>query len=347
MSPAHDQVGADPAPWTGHAVIRAASDARPASTSEWTLHLVSDHEGRLHSPDLFGLDIDPQRVDATTYTRVLDLLGPPEPLDADRLPPRPIALHAGEPTPAPPVSDAPPIRAEDELDPELNAEGPPPMRVLASRQRRQRRGLDPSPIYEALLADIVCASSSASALDVSGTERASRAVDVPRVLLLGSVRVLGADDGAAPHRRRRLTELVAYLALHPEGSGHALDEALWPGARVSLGTRNATVTRARRWLGNAPTGEPYLPRYADTGSYRLHPAITTDWHDFVALSGRGLAAGPEGIDDLTAALALVRGRPFHGIDPRDYAWAERDIQDMINLIDEVTADPCQPASAST
>jgi two-component SAPR family response regulator len=96
------------------------------------------------------------------------------------------------------------------------------------------------------------------------------------------------------------------------------------------------TTRARRWLGKAKDGGEYLHLLSAAKGYRLHPDLTCDWHDFLALACKGLDAGPDGIDDLTSALALVRGRPFHGIDPRDYAWAEPDIQEMISTITDVT-----------
>ena len=112
-----------------------------------------------------------------------------------------------------------------------------------------------------------------------------------------------------------MLELIAFLALHPGSTAHALDEALWPGTRVGAKTRNSAVSWVRLWLGEAPDGQPYLMNVGDTGVYRLHPDVTTDWHDFLTLARRGLEAGPDGVNDLAAALDLVRGRSFTGIDP--------------------------------
>ncbi|MFZ5872010.1 MAG: AfsR/SARP family transcriptional regulator, partial [Actinomycetota bacterium] len=150
-----------------------------------------------------------------------------------------------------------------------------------------------------------------------------------------SVHVEGADDGSAPGRRRRASELVAYLALHPGASAHEVDEALWPGHRVPKNTRNPFISRVRQWLGRTPDGKPYLPLVADGGEYRLRPEVTCDWHDFLRLARRGLSRGPDGVDDLGAALDLVRARPFLGIDPATYTWAEADIQEMISAIVDV------------
>ena len=119
---------------------------------------------------------------------------------------------------------------------------------------------------------------------------------------------------------------------------------MWPGARVPGDTRTAMVSRARKWLGTAPDGRPYLLHYNSTDGYRLHPDVTTDWHDFLTLARRGLEAGPDcldGIQDLVAALSLVRGRPFHGIDPRDYTWAEPDVQEMISTVGDLAHQAAQ------
>jgi two-component SAPR family response regulator len=69
---------------------------------------------------------------------------------------------------------------------------------------------------------------------------------------------------------------------------------------------------------------------------KLRADVTCDWHDFKELVGRGFAAGEAGLPELEAALSLVEGRPFLGIDPRRYTWAERQIQEMVSLIVDVT-----------
>lgn len=157
----------------------------------------------------------------------------------------------------------------------------------------------------------------------------------PRLLVLGRVHVERADDSAAPHRRRRVSELVAYLALHPGATGSEIDEALWPGRRVEKSTRHPFISRARRWLGSNPDGELHLPIVADGGQYRLRPEVSCDWHDFVRFSQLGLDSGRPGASALSAALDLVRGRPFLGVDPATYTWAEADIQEMISAIVDV------------
>ena len=57
-------------------------------------------------------------------------------------------------------------------------------------------------------------------------------------------------------------------------------------------TRNSAVSRVRLWLGDASDGQPYLMNVGDTGVYRLHPDVTTDWRDFLTLARRGLQSRP-------------------------------------------------------
>jgi DNA-binding SARP family transcriptional activator len=162
----------------------------------------------------------------------------------------------------------------------------------------------------------------------------SDAAGGPRVLLLGAVEVQGADDDLIPGRVRRATELVTYLALHPGATRHAVDEAMWPGRRVSRSTRNPFVSRARQWLGRDDSGAAYLPLVADEGSYRLLPQVSCDWYDFVRLARQGLR-DDDGVADLESALALVRGRPFLGVDPASYAWADDDVQGIVAAVVDV------------
>lgn len=157
----------------------------------------------------------------------------------------------------------------------------------------------------------------------------------PRVLVLGPVEIVGVADDGAPGRKRRATELVAYLALHPGATHYQLDEALWPGYRVSRNTRNPVISRARQWLGTNSAGEPYLGLAAEGGHYTLSPEVSCDWREFSALAERGLAAGADGSTDLVAALELVRGRPFLGVNPAAYGWAESVTQDMISAVVDI------------
>ncbi|MGW1616474.1 LysM peptidoglycan-binding domain-containing protein [Streptomyces sp. NPDC002285] len=158
----------------------------------------------------------------------------------------------------------------------------------------------------------------------------------PQIRVLGSVDVVGALGRVESYRRNSLTEIAAWLVLHPGRNRHELDEAIWPGQRVNAKTRNTSVSKLRTWLGRDPrlpsdaADSSYLPPVTD-GVYTFNDDVTTDWHQFKDLYTKGMHHHGEDADTALAhALALVRGRPFSGIDQSRYAWAEHNIQEMIS-----------------
>ncbi|MCX4826205.1 LysM peptidoglycan-binding domain-containing protein [Streptomyces sp. NBC_01142] len=160
----------------------------------------------------------------------------------------------------------------------------------------------------------------------------------PAVLLLGPISVEGATGRIDSNRLSIGTELIAYLALNPGVDHHAIDDALWPGRLVNKQMRNAVISRTRSWLGKDTDNNAHLPRVQDTGDsrYRLGPAVACDWTRFQRFARTGLARHDEDGDlALRRALALVRGRPFTGIDPQRYAWAEPLIQEMVSAVVDV------------
>ncbi|AVZ77102.1 hypothetical protein SLUN_38090 [Streptomyces lunaelactis] len=185
---------------------------------------------------------------------------------------------------------------------------------------------------------------------VVATERASAAVPAapeapdpaadsdpaaPSALLLGPISIEGATGRIDSNRLSIAIELVAYLALNPGVDHHAIDDALWPGRVVNKTMRNAVISRTRSWLGKDADGNAHFPRVQDTGDsrYRLGPDVTCDWPRFQRLARIGMARHDEDGDlALRRALALVRGRPFTGIDPQRYAWAEPAIQEMVSSV---------------
>ena len=95
------------------------------------------------------------------------------------------------------------------------------------------------------------------------------------------------------------------------------------------------ISRARTWLGRTDAGEPYLMTFAESeGRLRLRAEVGSDWADFQRLAELGLA-DPEDTEHLTAALALVRGRPFGAVASRELPWADLHINEMISLISDV------------
>lgn len=144
----------------------------------------------------------------------------------------------------------------------------------------------------------------------------------PKLSVLGPVTVR-AHGRALPKRKPYYTELVAYLALRPEGvTARQLADTfdLTPGrARTDVGV-------VRAWLGNDPrTRHPYLPS-AETSSaaddngvpaYRIN-GLLSDLELFRRLRTRGQARGASGLDDLIVALGMVAGPPFSQL--RDNGW---------------------------
>lgn len=163
----------------------------------------------------------------------------------------------------------------------------------------------------------------------------------PSIALLGPVTIEGANGRVDSNRKSVATELLAFLALHPGSDHHAVDSALWPASRVNKEMRNSVISRARSWLGADADGNQHLPRVQNTPDkrYRLGPHVTCDWITFQRYARHGLADPTEdGELALRRALALVRGRPFAGMDPQRYAWAEPTIQEMISAITDVASE---------
>jgi hypothetical protein len=169
----------------------------------------------------------------------------------------------------------------------------------------------------------------------SGDEDPRLRASVPRVLVLGEVLVENAHGRCESTRIGRLAETAAFVLLNPGARPSELQGALWPGRRSNPQTCRQMISRARTWLGRTDAGEPYLMAFAETGGrLRLRPEVGSDWADFQRLAARGLAE-PEDIDDLTAALALVRGRPFGAVASRELPWADLHINEMLCLITDV------------
>ncbi|MEV4210173.1 LysM peptidoglycan-binding domain-containing protein [Micromonospora sp. NPDC049662] len=145
----------------------------------------------------------------------------------------------------------------------------------------------------------------------------------PRIGILGQV-VVDAPGPVPDQRRRFHAELIVYLAQRGArgASAEQLTDALWPDQQVKDASRRVAITRARRWLGEAVDGAPWLPEMGADRLYRLAPGYLLDWHLFRRLRSRGESRGPAGVRDLRAALELVRGEPLEGAD-RAYATGTR------------------------
>lgn len=318
----------------------AAVTTGPSDPSEWTLHLITDSDAdavAVLAP--INLTLRPQVLTAADLDQLLGLIAVAD---------QPATSPGGD---APAMDTHEPAVTElgshlvSDVEPQTDADvdadfaatsagpvmsppvpaGPPTARDAAGTQGDG----DGTPFGENVADRGVADSSAAADPDVDAAEAVESA---PLVQVLGPVEIRDARGPVEPSKRRQLTEIAAFLALHPGADHHGLSEAIWPGARAVDNTRNTALSKLRRWLGVDEGGGDYVPRVVEDG-YRLHPRVRTDWHQWQEL----LTGGPEQASSATlaAALDLVRGKPFAGVNPRRYAWAEPDRQEMISAIVDV------------
>jgi hypothetical protein len=145
--------------------------------------------------------------------------------------------------------------------------------------------------------------------------------------LLGHLEVQ-APGPLEPDRLTLATELVVYLAAHPDGvHTNVLTGAVWPRG-VSNEVRDAALSRVHAWLGTDEQGQPNLVT-DESGRFRLGPGARVDWQVFRALFARAsqAAAASDPAAEagyLERALTLVRGQFLDGRDPARYAWLATD-----------------------
>ncbi|MFT4264108.1 MAG: LysM peptidoglycan-binding domain-containing protein [Nocardioides sp.] len=147
----------------------------------------------------------------------------------------------------------------------------------------------------------------------------------PRLQLLGPARVHAHGNVVAIAKRRPyFVELVAYLALHPEG---VFSRDLAQDFGIKQSRARTDLSLIRDWLGANPrTGDLILPKRdlntpqspTDNG-YSLH-GLLVDVDLFRRLRARGQARGSEGMADLETALNLVAGQPFSALRGNGWAW---------------------------
>lgn len=144
----------------------------------------------------------------------------------------------------------------------------------------------------------------------------------PRLSLLGAVQAKTFGQ-PMPNGKAYLVEVLSFLALRPDGATPAqLAEAF------GLTDKKARdhVSTLRKWLGVDPrTGTLHLPHAADASRadgvkvYRVE-GLLVDLDLFKRLHARGQARGAEGVEDLIAALRLVRGEPFDQLRAGGWGW---------------------------
>ncbi len=170
------------------------------------------------------------------------------------------------------------------------------------------------------------------------------------VRLLGDVEVIGGTRSLT----ERETELVAFLTTRDQAvDADTVQTALWPQRMVSAKRWWNIVADTRRALGASTDGEFHFPPVGKGERLRLRSTVGTDLgHLQSQLRAAGNEAPAVAIFDLTAALKVVRGRPFtaaHG-----YAWAnayglvahaEAVVVDAAHLLASLLLDAGDPAGA--
>jgi DNA-binding SARP family transcriptional activator len=128
-----------------------------------------------------------------------------------------------------------------------------------------------------------------------------------------------------PKRSRRAIELTAYLALNrpdPVTSDRLRTRVLGSAdADAAAKTLFNVAAAARRAMGIAATGTPYLPPATRTGHYRISDEVTVDVERLGALVRTGRrTTDPEAASALLrAALELIEGEPL-GATLSGYGW---------------------------
>ena len=146
-----------------------------------------------------------------------------------------------------------------------------------------------------------------------------------RICILGRLRITARGEEISGGLRKA-RELLAYLAVHPDGATSAsIDEELWPESspRYAASQRHLAMRKAREML-RASTGlaAPMFIILANE-RYRLDPAlIDVDLWQFDAALGRAqdAASDPDQLAALRQAISLYQGPLADGA---AYEWAER------------------------
>lgn len=149
---------------------------------------------------------------------------------------------------------------------------------------------------------------------------------LPKLTLLGPVGLRTKSRKPPPSRSRpQLIEILAYIAMHPEG---VVSRELSTVFGRSVSRLRTDVGTIRDWLGANPrTGRPHLPagdaskiyRETKTAGYQVEDVLV-DVDLFNRLRARGQARGAAGIDDLIEALRLVIGQPFSELREKGWSW---------------------------
>ena len=294
------------------ATVVTASDSPLANAVAF--HLTGD--GRLHIQDL-GLHLTSAGLTADEAAATAAIVA----VTRDAAPVPPPTHHAQEPAwraatdrsgnLVTAYADAPPTAQEVAHTADDTADGAPEPETVEET-------VSPSQLEAAEVLDPTLDEDVAAWFDTNSR--------VPKLHLLGPVRATAHGNPAAVARRKpHYVELLAYLALHPEGvASQQVAEAFSMSkdrVRIDIGV-------VRKWLGDNPrTGRPYLPPAAQSRAaseagvwtYQVDDVLV-DADLFRRLRARGQTRGDEGQEDFDTALRLVEGPPFSDLRESGWSW---------------------------
>ncbi|WP_170177035.1 LysM peptidoglycan-binding domain-containing protein [Myceligenerans xiligouense] len=137
----------------------------------------------------------------------------------------------------------------------------------------------------------------------------------PRVKVLGPVSMWAAGPmDKVADKMPTIQAVLGYVALHPDG---VIASQIAAMAGVETTNVRSRLADLRDWLGNRPDGNPWLPlgrggrpsAKRPPHRFRIEGCLV-DSDLLLRLKARAYRRGAAGLEDLVAALRLVRGRPF-------------------------------------
>lgn len=338
------------------------TDQHSDPLSPWTLTTTNDSTATLLPT---GIELTPQRLDQATYAQLVDVLRTTDQPDTpgpqwattltdepglDAIPTAPAGLIDIAPTPTPTPSavdadaaitdhdtqtDPPQAGTEPDTQPETDNDG-----TAGGDGDTTTSPTDPATTPQDPEDPEDPTTTPADVAEHPLHRPAPIDTTRPLVRLLGPIEIQHAP-GKRPASPGKTAEIVAFLALHPSTSHEPLDAAIWPGKRITAANRNVPISNARSWLGTAPDGHPYVSLVDDAG-YTLADDTQVDWRIFQDLVGDDISTADPA--DLQAALKLVAGTPLTlatrstRTPLRALAWAEADMQEMVQAIADVAHD---------
>lgn len=163
------------------------------------------------------------------------------------------------------------------------------------------------------------------------------------VKVLGPIKVV-RNGASVEGLGRRTLEVLAYLATNRERgvTKGELDDAIWQGHAAKPHSQRVTaaLTKLRSALGDGPDGQPLLPRRVGTGPIRLSEHVSCDVDRVLAhlALAKDLPAELR-LQELAAALELVRGQPFHDL---PVSWASSTTEHLIVQLQEAALEIARP-----